>query len=406
VRAVRALLDFLFLAQYPAHSSETLELLQDALRRFHANKAIFVDLGIRLHFKLPKLHSLEHYLLSILMFGTTDNYDTQYTERLHIDFAKDAYRATNKKDELPQMTTWLERREKVLRHEVFIKWRLAQLEDADAQRPLHELLRRRDSRINATNPGSRPSSGGLTRIKISRHPSVRTLNFDRAMQAYGATQLFEALARFIVQYQNPHLTAAEVRREATSIYLPFQTLSVYHRIKFVLEDAQQLGIMEDTRDSAHARPQRRDKRGRVVPGRFDTVLINENGGGGPTGVQGTYTSYRVGRIRLLFKIPKRAAERLFPGQIIPGHLAYVEWFSAFTAPNQVHGLYKVTRPRGRAGEKLPSIIEISQIRRSCHLYPDFGASAPRDWSSSTVLDQSTHFWVNPFVDLHMYMTLF
>ena len=136
IRAVRALLDFLFVAQYPAHTSETLELLQDALRRFHANKAIFVDLGIRLHFKLPKLHSLEHYMLSILLFGTTDNYDTQYTERLHIDFAKDAYRATNRKDELPQMTAWLERREKILRHEIFIQWRLSrrcERESADTE---------------------------------------------------------------------------------------------------------------------------------------------------------------------------------------------------------------------------------------------------------------------------------
>jgi len=33
----------------------------------------------------------------IELFGTTDNYTTEYTERLHIDLAKDAYRATNMK---------------------------------------------------------------------------------------------------------------------------------------------------------------------------------------------------------------------------------------------------------------------------------------------------------------------
>lgn len=127
VRTVRALLDFLYLAQYPAHTSDTLKLLEDALHRLHTNKDIFVDLGIRQHFKLPKLHSLDHYVQSIKLFGTTDNYDTQYTERLHIDFAKDAYRATNHKDEFPQMTTWLERREKILRHEAFIDWRLQRI---------------------------------------------------------------------------------------------------------------------------------------------------------------------------------------------------------------------------------------------------------------------------------------
>lgn len=113
VRALRGLLDFLYLAQYPVHSTETLALLKDALLRFHENKSIFVELGIRQHFNFPKMHSLIHYLEIIIRFGTTDNYNTEYAERLHIDFTKDAYRATNHKDEFYQMTTWLERKEKI-----------------------------------------------------------------------------------------------------------------------------------------------------------------------------------------------------------------------------------------------------------------------------------------------------
>jgi hypothetical protein len=41
-------------------------------------------------------------------------------QRLHIDLAKDTYHATNFKDEYPQMTAWLERREKILRHDKFL----------------------------------------------------------------------------------------------------------------------------------------------------------------------------------------------------------------------------------------------------------------------------------------------
>jgi hypothetical protein len=44
VRASRALLDFLYLAQYPSHSDETLECLQTALDEFHANKEVFLNL--------------------------------------------------------------------------------------------------------------------------------------------------------------------------------------------------------------------------------------------------------------------------------------------------------------------------------------------------------------------------
>ena len=83
-------------------------MLDTTLTTFHKNKTVFVDLGIRSHFRLPKLHSFDHYCQSMELVGTTDSYDTQYSERLHIDMTKDAYRATNRKDKLSQMTIWLE----------------------------------------------------------------------------------------------------------------------------------------------------------------------------------------------------------------------------------------------------------------------------------------------------------
>ena len=97
--------------------------LEDSLSHFHNNKDVFIDLGVCEHFNLPKIHSLIHYSPSIRLFGTTDNYNTEQTERLHIDLTKDAYRTTNHKDEYSQMTTWLERHEKVQDHYSFVKWR-------------------------------------------------------------------------------------------------------------------------------------------------------------------------------------------------------------------------------------------------------------------------------------------
>lgn len=91
LQATRAILNFIYVTQYPCQTSLMLPLLDDALVQFHQNKSIFVDLGIHTHFNLPKLHSLCHYIEMIQLFGTTDNYSTEYTERLHIDLAKDAY---------------------------------------------------------------------------------------------------------------------------------------------------------------------------------------------------------------------------------------------------------------------------------------------------------------------------
>ena len=119
LKAVWGLLDFLYLAQLPLQTTNTISCLRQSLVVFHENKDIFIDLGMRDHFNVPKIHSLIHYCSSILLFGATDNYNTEQTERLHIDFMKDAYRATNNKDEYNQMTTWLDRSEKLQQHAKF-----------------------------------------------------------------------------------------------------------------------------------------------------------------------------------------------------------------------------------------------------------------------------------------------
>jgi hypothetical protein len=122
-KAVRVLLDFLYLAQYTSHTNETIHRLQDSLAAFHNNKVIFINLGAQDHFNIPKLHSLSHYEPAIWQFKTTDNYNTEQSKCLHIDLAKDAYHATNHKDEYSQMMIWLEHREKIERHVTFIDWR-------------------------------------------------------------------------------------------------------------------------------------------------------------------------------------------------------------------------------------------------------------------------------------------
>jgi len=96
--------------------------LEDALTHFHQVKDIFIDLGIRESFNIPKLHFVQHYVMLIQLYSTTDNFDTAYTERLHIDFAKDAYNTTNHKDEFTQMANWLERKEKIFHHDQYLKW--------------------------------------------------------------------------------------------------------------------------------------------------------------------------------------------------------------------------------------------------------------------------------------------
>src|ERR1700733_15820909 len=54
--------------------------------------------------------------------GSADGFSTESPERLHINFAKNAYRATNKKNYIKQMTKWLTRQEACHRFANYLQW--------------------------------------------------------------------------------------------------------------------------------------------------------------------------------------------------------------------------------------------------------------------------------------------
>ncbi|KAG1893712.1 uncharacterized protein F5891DRAFT_1131171 [Suillus fuscotomentosus] len=281
LKAVHGLLDFLYLAQYPSHSSETLILLDEARTLFHDNKDIF------------------------------------YTEWLHIDLAKDAYCATNHKDEFTQMT-------KIVHHEQFIKWHL----DGDCA-PHHH---------------PRPPDLGFDRPQqLTKHLSIKAVPIQKLITDYGATYFRQALACYIAQHQNPNEAINHQRLEnlAAGIHLPFHAVPVYHKINT----------------------------------------------GSSAGVKG----FHVGQIHIVFLIPASATQFLFNLENQPPkHLAYVEWFTPFPAAlDPRHSMYKISQLI-KSGQKVASIIPVSNITCSVHLMPKFGAIAPIRKTSYSKIKRAMH----------------
>jgi hypothetical protein len=94
--------------------------MNDALHMFYPNHDIFISLGIHGHFRIPKLHNAGHYYEFILLYGSANNFNTEFTEQLHIDLAKDAYTSTNFTHEFPQMMLWLDHKERMMQHEKYL----------------------------------------------------------------------------------------------------------------------------------------------------------------------------------------------------------------------------------------------------------------------------------------------
>lgn len=260
----RSLLDFIYLAQYSTHDDTTLQYMEDALETFHHHKDVLVKLGIRQDLNIPKVHSLLHYVQCIRQFGCTDNYNTEMFERLHIDMAKKGWRASNHKDELPQMINWLCRQEKVALYEVLKRQDPKDSPEADSEDELEseELA----DEIIKTHVG----------IRVAKTAPARQMPLSSIQDHHKAPGFKTDLTKYIndLQPESRRLNREGLQRTS----LPFDRLDVYHKFKFnpaALSDEQPVS------ETVKAMP-----KSTKHEARFDTVIVLDSKDAESTGVRG------------------------------------------------------------------------------------------------------------------------
>jgi hypothetical protein len=244
-------------------------------------------------------------------------------------------------------------------------------------------------------------------------PTTYAVSIDSLASDYGATFFRDAFARYIVGCRNPGFNRSRVERESLNVNIPFISVSVYHRVKFVNAGDNEIV------DTIHVEPRKKNARGQDYPGRFDTVLVRV---GDSTGrgklIHGTeYTActlflllthqaiaFRVAQVRVVFAINKTSQLHLFQGQAAPpDHLAYIEWFTPFRAEPELNSrMYKVAHSLNGTA-RLASVIPVHAIEQSIHLTPLPGCSIPREWCSNSVLEHCPRFLVNSFTDRRTYL---
>ena len=151
------------------------------------------------------------------------------------------------------MTLWLERKEKIMQFNQCIQWRLKGCPNI-----LVELEKQPENRITMT-----------------KHPTKRKVSLADIATQYGAIYIRDALAEYSVKVQNPTYTSQQIKRAAATIILPSSSIAVYHRATFWLGDPEYHRISSDEFDVIQAKPAYFDKQGKLIAGRFDTVLVDD-----------------------------------------------------------------------------------------------------------------------------------
>lgn len=291
--ACRALLHFIHLAQYPSHDEETLLYMQEALDTWHKNRSFFIQKGIRDDFNIPKFHSLLHFADSIRWLGATDNYNTEMFERLHIDFAKQGWRASNKRDHFPQMVRWLSRQEKVASYDFYRSWMedthvvdnelmesatsklWAAGDDGDDEETDIAVAKRRQTKVTNTHISERRT----LQLHLAKFPAERQKSIARILISHAAPGFLAQLKLFLASLLPPSQQVSKLT--ALESPLPFTSVDVWHHYKFCptnLLNADSDAVFETVKAIPISRHS-------ATP-RFDTVIVLDSDEAEATAVEG------------------------------------------------------------------------------------------------------------------------
>jgi len=253
LKAVRTTIDFIYYAQYQSHTDITLARMQEALNTFHSHKDVFVEVRGGADFNIPKVHSMLHYLDSIRSLGSADGYNSESPERLHINYAKEAYRASNGVDYVAQMTKWLQRQEAVDRHSAYLDWVLP-------------------ARVPTSTSHDIEDSGPVTpsgiipghEYRLPKTCPFPSLSVNRLVSTYGALDFVPAFQAFLTKHKPNSRIRASI----------FDFFNVYKSVSAILpsiphiSDKNRLNKLR----ACCAIPSR-DLRKPDTPAHFDTALI-------------------------------------------------------------------------------------------------------------------------------------
>ncbi|KAI6011028.1 hypothetical protein BKA83DRAFT_4467357 [Pisolithus microcarpus] len=371
----RSLLDFIYYAQLQRHTDTTLAAMDESLKTFHDHKDVLVELEVREDFNVPKIHSLQHYVASIRALGSADGYNTEYPERLHIDYAKDGYRASNKRDYVEQMALWLQRQEAMQYRSAYLAWRKPRARgDGDSETHIGSCSRS----TGVSGLPDVPMPQMAARYKVAKTPPRRQVSVDSIEGDYKATEFLPALEHFLVSRLGRERVIRPIRSDRFDVY----------NYLYVTTGPSVITGHGQSYQKIRASPKIASRGWKAeTAARFDTV----------TALTSLMSGMQLAQVRIVFKLPEVFGT-------FPHPLAYVEWFTTLQRRDPVSGLFIVTRST-RNHRRNASIISIDRIDRACHLQGRCGREISKEWSADSVLENAASFFVNSYIDLDTFLSL-
>jgi hypothetical protein len=174
VRTISAFMEFCYLVRRSQIDEDTLDAIDAAVDRFHRERLIFIELGIREDFSLPRQHSLVHYRPLIELYGAPYGVSSDATETKHKTAVKEPWRRSSRNQPLGQMLLTNQRLDKLAASRIDFQTR-GMLGSPIVQALPQELPPQVDDG-DEDDAGDAPGMTSLGDVKLARIPGTDALN--------------------------------------------------------------------------------------------------------------------------------------------------------------------------------------------------------------------------------------
>ncbi|KAH8102582.1 hypothetical protein BXZ70DRAFT_1070857 [Cristinia sonorae] len=411
VKALRAFLDFCYLARRNIHTTETITQMEEALAQFHKYCEIFQSTGAcPKGFQLPRQHSLKHYVDLIKSFGAPNGLCSSITESKHIVAVKEPWRRSSRFKALGQMLMINQRNDKLAAARVDFEARgmLKELQvdspndtesDDESELTRSDLQAVDDNDTVSAPGGASGNSHGIARDGAIDIPTQRAFvdmavkiqpSYPRSLDALAA-HVRMPLRELTTEFLEEKLRLDQPGSSPSKVTLSSRLkVHVHHSLActfFAPSDPCGSGGMH--REFIRATSSWWDG-----PARYDCALI-------PT--EDAHSSgvgrFDIARVKLLFSF--KYNDVLYP-------CALVHWYGrVFNEPEETTGLWIVEEQSFPDERPFLEVVHIERIYRAAHLIPVFDCEdpVPEDLTFDQTLSHYKSFYLNKYVDGHMFESL-
>ncbi|KAF5372219.1 hypothetical protein D9758_004938 [Tetrapyrgos nigripes] len=398
VQAVSDFLEFCYLVRRNVIDEDNLDAIDAAIARFHQNREIFRETGVRPDgfSPLPRQHSMVHYRHLIQQFGAPNGLCSSITESKHIKAVKRPWRRSSRNQPLGQMLVTNQRLDKLAAYRVDLECQcmLDPVKDRSnlpPPPPPPPPQEEDDEDTEESGDSDEPYSQGDVKLSTKAARGVpRDIN---TLAAYINQPTLPILLRqFLYTQQHlangpqgcnvPLASCPELERNQ-KVFLHNSAKATF----FAPSDMSGLGGMRHER----IRSTTSWRRG---PSRYDCVFMEgdqqEDGFGG----------LLVGRVFAFLRFTHEG--RRYP-------CALIHWFSTVgNTPCEQTGLWRVVPDFDRNGDPVLEVVHLDCLYRGAHLIGVTGSRfiPDKDFTSANSLDMYQGFYVNKYVDYHAHEIAF